>query len=147
MRMGAFHRKPVRRRYGRNGRSAGTRARGLASPERQWGQGGGAPATAACAGARPRRAVRLAGYGDRMTRGGVRRGLRLGAALALVALAAGCGSSGSGGSSATDNGVSSKSADEIVTTALAAAKDANSVHIKAASLGGEQLAFDLHLVR
>jgi hypothetical protein len=82
-----------------------------------------------------------------MTRGGVRRGLRLGAALALVALAAGCGSSGSGGSSATDNGVSSKSADEIVTTALAAAKDANSVHIKAASLGGEQLAFDLHLVR
>src|SRR5689334_9219760 len=81
-----------------------------------------------------------------MTRGGVRRGLRLGAALALIALAAGCGSSGSGGS-AQDNGVSSKSADEIVQASLAAAKDASSVHIKAASLGGQQIAFDLHLVK
>ena len=62
-------------------------------------------------------------------------------------MAAGCGSSGSGGSAAKDNGVGAKSADDIVTTSLAAAQAASSVHIKAASLGGQPLAFDLHLVK
>jgi hypothetical protein len=71
---------------------------------------------------------------------------RLVAALALLtalaALAAGCGSSGS-----KSNGVADKSAQQIVTTALTAAKTAKSVHVAGTINTGSPVTIDLELVR
>jgi hypothetical protein len=61
----------------------------------------------------------------------------------VAVLVAGCGGSGN----ANDNGVSAKSADEIVTEANTAAKEATSVHVHgAAESGGSPLEIDMHLV-
>jgi hypothetical protein len=61
---------------------------------------------------------------------------------ALAVLAAGCGSSGP-----KSNGVADKSAQEIVTTALAAAKAASSVHVTGTINTGAKAKVDLYLVR
>jgi uncharacterized protein YceK len=73
------------------------------------------------------------------------------AALAMLTLA-GCGSSGSATAptssspSATANGISDKTADQILTASVAAAKAQQSVHIKGqGSSGGQKFAVDLQL--
>jgi hypothetical protein len=79
------------------------------------------------------------------------------AALAAVAVSA-CGSSSSGGSSsassssssasAASNGVASKSADEILTTAITAAEAAKSVHVAGSiQSGAESVGLDLQIVQ
>lgn len=70
------------------------------------------------------------------------RNLGLIALLALLlAVSAGCG-----GSSKKSNGVASKSADAIVTAALAATNSAKSVHVSGTvPENGQQLTLDLHI--
>jgi hypothetical protein len=72
------------------------------------------------------------------------------AAVAAVAISA-CGSSSSGGSgsgSSNDNGVSSKSADQILSTAVNAAKAAKSVHVSGSVKdSGETIGIDLSIAQ
>jgi hypothetical protein len=72
----------------------------------------------------------------------VRLAASLAALSALVVLAAGCGSSGP-----KSNGVENKSANDIVQTALNAAKQATSVHVSGTINTGSAVTVDLYLVR
>lgn len=62
----------------------------------------------------------------------------------MLAVAAGCG----GGSSSSDNGIADKSAHDIVQASLAAARNAQSVHMVASlTSNGQPLHFDIKIVK
>src|ERR1700679_3167626 len=73
---------------------------------------------------------------------GLRLPVILALLLAVAALIAGCGSSGS-----SENGVAAKSPSDIVTASKAAAESASAVHVTGSILsGGAPITIDLSLV-
>ena len=94
---------------------------------------------------RPRRALRLAVMNRKTV-------WTLGLAALITLMVAACGgssssTSGGGGSGGSDNGIASKSADEIVNTAAQAAESASSVHVSGSiQAAGTSVGINLQIV-